>query len=30
MPDGMVVVGVKDAKTIIEMAEHPLKPEKAK
>jgi len=27
MPDGMVVVGGRDAKTIIEMAEHPLKKE---
>ena len=30
MPDGMVVVGGRDAKTIIDMAEHPQKKEEAK
>ena len=30
MPDGLVVVGGRDAKTIIEMAEHPQKREEAK
>jgi thiol:disulfide interchange protein DsbC len=30
MPDGMVVIGGRDAKTIIEMAKHPQKREEAK